>query len=589
MYRANKGNVRTVIYAALLFCLMMAVSAVTLLAAEDFAYAGNKKANTLRVSGKTVKVEYYAIGEETRTVARKKVLIVKGAKGKVTYKITGVTPAKYRKYFRINKKTGKVTVKKGLKEGTYKIKAAVTAAGNRTYKKKTKKAAFKVIASALEEPDGAYVRDLVDVYCSQTARDAYSDDDLEFFIDLLRDKLEPQAVEMLFDEFPCMRAAADQGLIGGELGLYIFCESGDRDGIAEHENAEPDMMKIKDMAVEDGDNVKFAYLLTVDLNLLGMRDEDHNLIRDPVTGKYVMQREGESIELLKDRLAGEMLRALMLDYNRTGMVGATDIRNAVRNKEGGFPTPELEELYSKIVFPKWFTEGAAAAVEDVYRTDREQFKLLRSEENKDLLNNYINSENGFDLEKNVLTCDPDGSGRVSGYLAVLYLAGLSALKTGESCIDENRAVSAEKLRVGLDRILERMHNGETLDQVIYDISPLDSEDRKVYSDTEGFEQNFIKGIKNEAGQYAGEKQSIDFVNTLLDYLEKEDAPSDGGISGGSILTDLKKSCSPLDESKESYFDFLQFVERNELVESTVPNEVALAGGGRSSSQLQERP
>ncbi|MBR2548286.1 MAG: hypothetical protein IKF07_08860 [Eubacterium sp.] len=44
---------------------------------------------------------------------------------------------KYKKYFTISKKTGKVTVKKGLKKGKYRLTIRVTAAGNDEYKKKT--------------------------------------------------------------------------------------------------------------------------------------------------------------------------------------------------------------------------------------------------------------------------------------------------------------------------------------------------------------------------------------------------------------------------------------------------------------------
>ena len=44
----------------------------------------------------------------------------------------------------INKKTCKVTVKKGLKKGIYKVKVKVTAKGNGTHKKATKAVTFKV-------------------------------------------------------------------------------------------------------------------------------------------------------------------------------------------------------------------------------------------------------------------------------------------------------------------------------------------------------------------------------------------------------------------------------------------------------------
>ena len=50
-------------------------------------------------------------------------------KGKLSYrKISG------NKKIVVNKKTGKVTIKKGLKAGNYKVKIKVIAAGNTTYK-----------------------------------------------------------------------------------------------------------------------------------------------------------------------------------------------------------------------------------------------------------------------------------------------------------------------------------------------------------------------------------------------------------------------------------------------------------------------
>ena len=44
----------------------------------------------------------------------------------------------------INKKTGKVTVKKGLKKGTYKVKIRVRAAGNATYKAGARTVTIKI-------------------------------------------------------------------------------------------------------------------------------------------------------------------------------------------------------------------------------------------------------------------------------------------------------------------------------------------------------------------------------------------------------------------------------------------------------------
>lgn len=52
------------------------------------------------------------------------------ANGRVTYELAGVTKKKFKKYFKVNAKSGRITVKKGLKKGTYKVKVRVTAAGD---------------------------------------------------------------------------------------------------------------------------------------------------------------------------------------------------------------------------------------------------------------------------------------------------------------------------------------------------------------------------------------------------------------------------------------------------------------------------
>ncbi len=86
----------------------------------------NKKANTLSVKGKTIK----ANSKKNTTFAKTKAFTIKNAKGTVTFK-----KASGDKKVSINAKTGKITVKKGLKKNkTYKVKFKVTAAGTSVYK-----------------------------------------------------------------------------------------------------------------------------------------------------------------------------------------------------------------------------------------------------------------------------------------------------------------------------------------------------------------------------------------------------------------------------------------------------------------------
>ena len=63
----------------------------------------------------------------------------KKGKGTITYKLSKVSASKYKKYFSINKKTGKLTIKKGLKKGRYGIFITVKAAGNKTTKPVSKR------------------------------------------------------------------------------------------------------------------------------------------------------------------------------------------------------------------------------------------------------------------------------------------------------------------------------------------------------------------------------------------------------------------------------------------------------------------
>ena len=85
--------------------------------------------NPFTVKGKTAKVYYSKVKSKARTLKVSKVLVLKNAKGAPSYaKKFG------NKKIVINKKTGKVTVKKGLKKGKYKVVVKVKAVGNSNYK-----------------------------------------------------------------------------------------------------------------------------------------------------------------------------------------------------------------------------------------------------------------------------------------------------------------------------------------------------------------------------------------------------------------------------------------------------------------------
>lgn len=92
----------------------------------------------LTAKGKKVKVKYKKLKKKKKTFKRSKIMKLSGVKTKATYKITSVKKKKFKKYFKINTKTGILTVKKKLKKGKYKVKVKVSAAGTKDYKAATK-------------------------------------------------------------------------------------------------------------------------------------------------------------------------------------------------------------------------------------------------------------------------------------------------------------------------------------------------------------------------------------------------------------------------------------------------------------------
>ena len=101
---------------------------------KTISFKINKASNPLTIKAKTAKVKYKALRKKAQKLAVTKVIsFVKPGAGKMTYKLSGVTKKKFKKYFKIAASTGKVTIKKGLKKGTYKVKVKVSAAGDKNY------------------------------------------------------------------------------------------------------------------------------------------------------------------------------------------------------------------------------------------------------------------------------------------------------------------------------------------------------------------------------------------------------------------------------------------------------------------------
>ena len=103
-----------------------------------YGFEEGKQAQPMRVTTKTVKVKYKKLKKKKQTIPADKAFSVKGNKGSVTFKkISGDKKIKI-------SKNGKITLKKGLKKKTYKVKVKITAAGNSLYAKGSRTVTLKI-------------------------------------------------------------------------------------------------------------------------------------------------------------------------------------------------------------------------------------------------------------------------------------------------------------------------------------------------------------------------------------------------------------------------------------------------------------
>ena len=95
------------------------------------------KTQKVTVKKKTVTLKASKLKNKAQTVKASKVKKGNKAKTKITYKLVKVNRKAFKKYFKVNK-TGKITVKKNLKKGTYKLTIKATAAKTAAYKSASK-------------------------------------------------------------------------------------------------------------------------------------------------------------------------------------------------------------------------------------------------------------------------------------------------------------------------------------------------------------------------------------------------------------------------------------------------------------------
>ena len=434
---------------------------------------------------------------------------------------------------------------------------------------------------------------LVDIYCSQTAKDALGDDQLQELVDLIVTSIEPQAVNLLIESFPCFEEAAENDALGREIGLYIYYGAGDQDGIQEHENVSPGAYAyvLGSDALKENEGI-YEYLICMDAESLSEADD---------MNQAVLDMDGQTRIQVDTTFCHELFHAFMDDYNRVGMSGYTDFDAYMFAPDEVITVEEGDRLIEEVLFPNWFIEGLAGCVGNIYPADLSYFQEYRYDFDtqqyldtctKDqLCTMYANmgyiegtGNDRYDMEaasEDNTDGHVNGAMYVSGYMACLYLADLAyqdmygsgAVTFGQN--GEMESISSEKLRDGLSEILSRLHRGDTLDEVINEISG------GAYQSTDEFTKLFIKGTYNEETQnYDGDPGSLEFCVGYLNYMSRQDAMDSETHPAGSLLMDdfASTAPTPIEKNVPAESDFYRIVEQNTMTISTVSGERIHDGG-----------
>ncbi len=458
---------------------------------------------------------------------------------------------------------------------------------------------FSGVSVFAAEPEDTAIEDepgrLVDIYCSQTAKDALGNEQLQDLVDLIVASIEPQAVNLLVESFPCFEEAAANDELGREIGLYIYYGTGDQDGIEEHENVAPGVyayvLGSPEYEKDENESI-YKYMICMDAESLNMSSDMDNAL---------LELDGQTRIQLDTTFCHELFHAFMDDYNRVGMSGYTDFESYLFSPEELITVEEGDKLIEEVMFPSWFQEGLAGCVGNIYPADLQLFReyhydidaqqYLDTCTNGQLCRMYANmgylegtGEDRYNLEaasEDNSDGHVNGATYVSGYMACLYLADLACRDldgTGAVTLDQNgdiESISSEKLREGLSEILSRLHEGDTLDEVIRKISG------GAYENTDDFTERFIKGTYNEETQdYNGDLESLAFCVGYLNYMNRLDAMDPETHPAGSVLMDEFGSTQPTPLEKDTVVtsDFYRIVEENTMTESTVSNEKTQDGG-----------
>ena len=206
-----------------------------------------------------------------------------------------------------------------------------------------------------------------ELYCSKTAKEAVDGDVLEQFCDLLINRVEPRAVNMLLDKLPALKAAAEQDGLSSEIGMYVYHGKGDYDTFAHFIDgtaaASASICPIED----EEENISLGQLIAFNTNKVIQKDADEKSYFDTNSHEWLRYEYA---------VLHELVHAIMNDYNRAGMMGYNDPDSI---NIGYNDIRKIRNEYIKLLsFPEWFVEGTASVTGDGYDQVDDIYEIFKN-------------------------------------------------------------------------------------------------------------------------------------------------------------------------------------------------------------------
>ena len=400
--------------------------------------------------------------------------------------------------------------------------------------------------------------ELVQTYCNKQIMDIYPLNVMEEFLDLLINGLEPQASNLIRNRVPAFRDAPEQAF-SDSTGLELITRSY--------------------VTYLMSSNMTNSMESIIGLNL-------PYFIAQNEEGEYVIASEGKHL-ILNSSIIHEMVHMFMFDYNRNGNTSI-----GIMDEDGNHSVPGYGvidsgtywDIYDYYVYPEWFKEGTAClaagrfAVEENYYRD---YGLLT----EDVFSSHITPEalaEVFSKEAGRLN-NYGALGQNAQYsfasIAIAWLSDAQRQADGHGPAivrgTDGEIISVDEVALldGFSRILERMHLGEPLDDVIRRVS------HAKYLDTEDFGSHFICGDENGT-----DWETAAFTAAWLNYLVRL-SNEKGYIVSGSLICGLASNdLENLDWDRREPAAFYQIID-NDYVPSSVPLEIYGHTAGTSAYNI----